>query len=69
MDRVAQYFPSVSFFYDTKQIFYGKTNPHVRRTELMKYFHHQIGGEESPRKMLQLTFFGDTKKRDEDIYI
>ena len=40
-----------------------QTNHYERRTELMKYFQHQIGGEYScPRKMQQVTFFGDTKE-------
>ena len=35
----------------------------MRRTELMKYFQHQIGGENlCPRKMKQVTFFEATKE-------
>ena len=40
-----------------------QTNHYVRRTELMKYFQHQIGGEYlCPRKMQQVTFFEATKE-------
>ena len=57
------HFRSVTFFNDTKQLFYMQTNHFVRRTELIKYFQHQIGGEcLCPRKMQQVTFFGDTKE-------
>ena len=68
MDRAAPrytglHFRSVTFFNDTKQLFYMQTNHFVRRTELIKYFQHQIGGEcLCPRKMQQVTFFGDTKE-------
>ena len=68
MDHAAQrctepHFRCVTFFCDTKQLFYMQTNHYVRRTELMKYFQHQIGGEYwCPTKMQQVTFFEATKE-------
>ena len=40
-----------------------QTNHYVRRTELMKYFQHQIVAEYlCPKKMHRVSFFGATKE-------
>ena len=68
MDRAARrgsrpHFRCVTSFDDAKLLFYMQTNYYVRRTELKKYFQHQIGGKYlCPRKMQQFTFFEATKE-------
>ena len=58
------HFHSVTYLYNTKQLLYMQTNHYARRTELMKYFQHQIGGQcLCPRNMQQVTFSGATKER------